>query len=95
MWCSFCKTSTHTDKACRRKSKGSSVKHINTECDNDDSDLQSFAFKVNASGDVKSQVNSLLVDCGATTHVVTNGSKFTYFDKSFDPEKHFIELADK
>lgn len=93
LWCSFCKTSTHTDKACRRKSKGSSVKHMNNEGENDDTDLQSFVFKVDAFGE-KSHVNSLLVDCGATAHVVTSDSKFTYFDKSFDPEKHFIELAD-
>ena len=92
LWCSFCKTSTHTDKACRRKPKESTMKHMNSEGDNSDS--HSFAFKVDAFNDEMSEVNSLLVDCGATTHVVTDASKFAYFDKQFNPEKHFIELAD-
>ncbi|XP_013389594.1 uncharacterized protein LOC106158229 [Lingula anatina] len=37
---------------------------------------------------------SFLVDCGATSHIVTDKSKFIEFDKNFDPDKHFIELAD-
>jgi hypothetical protein len=92
LWCSSCKTTTDTDKACRRKLKASTVKHMNTE--SDDPDLQSYAVKIDASGDEKSQMNSLLVDCGATTHVMTDVSKFTCFDEYFDPEKHFTELAD-
>jgi hypothetical protein len=69
------------------------MKHMNIESD-DDPDVQSFTFKINDHGNATSQVNSLLVDCGATTHVVTNELKFINFDKNFDPEKHFIELAD-
>ena len=92
LWCSFCKTSTHTDKACRRKTRESTVKHMNSDGDN--SDFHSFAFKVDAFNNDESQVNALLVDCGATTHVVTDASKFDHFDKHFNPEKHFIELAD-
>ena len=34
--------------------------------------------------------NILLVDCGATAHIVTDMSKF---DDTFKPDKHFIELA--
>ena len=37
--------------------------------------------------------NSLLVDCGATSHIVTDKSKFKRFDSTFDPSKHYIELA--
>jgi len=62
--------------------------------DGDNSDFHSFAFKVDAFNDDVSQANALLVDCGATTHVVTDASKFDYYDKQFNPEKHFIELAD-
>ncbi|KAJ8043248.1 hypothetical protein HOLleu_10252 [Holothuria leucospilota] len=40
------------------------------------------------------EVNSLLVDCGATTHIINDESKFVKFDDSFNPENHFIELAD-
>ena len=70
----------------------SSVKCVNAEGEND-SDIK-FAFKVDTSGDTKSCVNSFLVDCGATTHVVTNDSCFTQLDNSFDPKKHYFELAD-
>ena len=35
----------------------------------------------------------LLVDCGATTHIV-HDSKFTRFNQQFNPEHYYIELAD-
>ena len=35
-----------------------------------------------------------MVDCGATTHIVTDKSKFVQFDESFVAENHYIELAD-
>ena len=35
----------------------------------------------------------MLVDCGATTHIINDERKFSKFDASFQPEKHFIELA--
>jgi len=91
LWCSLCKSSTHTDKSCRRKSKGYSVKCVN---DGENHSYVQFAFKVDTFGDTKSHINSLLVDCGATTHVVTNDFNFTHLDNSFDPAKHYIELAD-
>ena len=40
------------------------------------------------------KVNSLLVDTGATTHVLNDISKFVQFDDTFIPDKHYIELAD-
>jgi len=36
----------------------------------------------------------MLVDCGATTHIITDKSKFVCFDQNFNPNEHFIELAD-
>ena len=36
----------------------------------------------------------LLVDTGATSHIITDKSKFTTNDLAFKPEKHFVELAD-
>jgi len=35
----------------------------------------------------------LLVDCGATAHIVTDKSRFTHFDEAFRPDKHYIEFA--
>lgn len=36
----------------------------------------------------------LMVDCGATSHMINDATKFITVDKSFRPEDHMIELAD-
>lgn len=36
----------------------------------------------------------LMVDCGTTTHMINDATKFKTSDKSFRPEDHMIELAD-
>ena len=58
----------------------------------------SFAFQIKAQQGV-SKINveppsKLLVDCGATAHIITDQSKFSSFDQTFRPESHYIELAD-
>ena len=58
---------------------------------NDEND--SFVFKVGY--DCRINVhNKVLVDCGATAHIVNDKNQFSYFDSDFDPNKHTIELAD-
>ena len=37
--------------------------------------------------------NSLLVDCGATAHCLNDPSQFITFDKTFNPEEHYVKLA--
>ena len=37
---------------------------------------------------------NLLVDCGATTYIVNDLAQFICFDKDFNPDEHYIELAD-
>jgi hypothetical protein len=92
LWCSLCKTSTHTDRVCRRKQKESAVKMAN---DKDEPDVSSFQFKVSTNpSSCDMPADSIMVDCGATTHVLNDISKFTSFDNRFNPDKHFIELAD-
>ena len=39
-------------------------------------------------------MKGLLVDTGATIHIIADESKFVRFDESFKPEKHYLELAD-
>ena len=36
----------------------------------------------------------ILVDTGATSHILSNKELFTEFDASFDPAEHYLELAD-
>lgn len=95
-WCHHCKTRTHNTQECRKK-------NLNQETDTKNSvktvqdQEQSFVFRVSdvpADNDVDYLKASLLVDCGATTHIVNDKSKFINLDENFNPEVHFIELAD-
>ncbi|RUS70255.1 hypothetical protein EGW08_021985 [Elysia chlorotica] len=96
MWCSYCQKSNHTDSSCRFKKKNSATRSTKVKAahylDPDDDDQHSFAFKIGTS-EHKPKMSSILVDCGATSHIFNDISKFTKFDDSFDPNKHFIELA--
>ena len=103
-WCRNCRSSTHNDSSCCKLNSGKtgqghknsySKDKLNQVADADDCG-HSFAFRINAgNADVSSsKCNMLLVDCGATTHIITDSSKFIKYDESFKPDKHYIELAD-
>lgn len=88
-WCHLCKSSTHKDVNCRRR-KRDNVKRVVDEEDH------TFAFKV---GQVDAVLVSgvkekgLMVDTGATSHIIRDITQFKDFDKSFEPHKHILELA--
>ena len=67
-------------------------------CNNDDrNDSDDFVMKTVVSdvcNNVKLNSNTLLVDCGATSHVIRDRNKFVHFNENFNSENHFIELAD-
>ena len=89
MWCGHCKSKTHNEKACHKqtKLKKAEVEHAD----------HSFAFKIDDNHDeyvLQVDGDSFLVDCGATTHIVNNDTNFISVDESFEPEKHYIVLAD-
>ena len=106
--CENCRNHTHDTKYCRKKKQHSSKcvretlisknnshsarsiidSHVHVENDEHD-----FAFKVSVDP-IVTVVNSLLVDCCATTHIVHDFDKFTKFRSDFNPENHYIELAD-
>lgn len=44
-------------------------------------------------GAVGVNVRGLMVDCGATLHIVTDLAKFKRFDEEFQAETHCVELA--
>ena len=95
LWCSHCKTSTHSEKGCRKKNKDNAAKKSAVGIDKQEEHSYSF-FKV--SDDdlfIESKGNeAFLVDCGATTHIVNNDCNFVYIDETFKPSDHYIELAD-
>lgn len=35
-----------------------------------------------------------MIDCGTTSHIINEMQKFTRFDETSNPEKHYMELAD-
>ena len=101
-WCDLCRSNSHNTEKCHKKKKkknytNDATKSVrnNFNSDNDvHEDNHSFVFKVGVNIANSDIVNGILVDCGATTHIVHDISKFTKFDTQFEPEKHFIELAD-
>jgi len=92
-WCNICKNTTHDTNYCRNNNHVKNVSNVNR----DKSDEDSFVFKVDISLEENCNINfdhcDMLVDCGATTHIVCDKSKFTKFDENFDSSKHCIELA--
>lgn len=95
LWCSNCRSSTLSDNACRRKDKAGKDK-VSQISDTTEDD-HTFSFKVSVSCDTDAgheRTDMLLVDCGATSYIITDESQFVSFDESFRPENHFVELAD-
>ena len=57
---------------------------------------RSYIFKCGVyCGSLKSNENSesLLIDSGATSHIMSDGDAFISFDKDYDPTNHYVELA--
>ena len=88
-WCDIYKSTTHDTKQCRKKDTAKlaaeSISHESTSPD-------AYAFKVSECQSIRQ--DSLLVDCGATAHIITEKAKFTHFDQDFNVKNHCIELAD-
>ena len=98
-WCPSCKSATHNGNTCRRRKNADKVKHVTDTPEDQPKGEHSFSFAFRAVdsdhvGSCGLKSDALLVDCGATTHIVTDESKFVKFDDTFVPEKHYIELAD-
>lgn len=65
--------------------------------DRDSGENRSYFFKlIDNCGPTKRTVNTkgLMVDCGATSHMISDLKMFKTVDKDFEPENHVIELAD-
>ena len=98
-WCDNCKSKTHDTKFCRKKAD---TAKIVTErkadiSETDSEDKVNFYFKVGLDPNIETvelECVNLLVDCGATTHIINDESKFLFFEKNFNPNDHYIELAD-
>lgn len=101
-WCTHCRSDTHGDATCRRKDKQNGARKAADESCNGSgvTDTKDYAFKIK-DPDIGDQqparsINEkgLMVDTGATSHIVNNIAKFKSFDNKFKPEMHCAELAD-
>ena len=94
-WCNNCKSSTHTTGECRKNKKKPSSDTVKTV--QEDADDHSFVFKAdyiqNTDTVLTDVCNSILVDCGATAHIITSKESFLSM-QDLSTEKHVIELAD-
>ncbi|CAB3984441.1 retrovirus-related pol poly from transposon tnt 1-94 [Paramuricea clavata] len=92
-WCNYHKSTTHSDSTCRSQQKSKDQAKQESEKENASKDEHSFAFKVNDEATGKINRMGMLVDTGATSHIVTTDI-LKQIDMTFKPSKHFIELAD-
>ena len=81
--CDYCHKQGHIEAVCLQKKSTSACAS------------SQFTFTTNTcTTTMNSKMDKLLVDCGATCHVINSKHSFLTFDQSFDPKGHFIELAD-
>src|SRR5215469_16604214 len=86
-WCDNCKSPTHDTRYCRKNNSVNSVKDNNNN-------QSSFAFNITNNSLEDENESRLLVDCGASTHIICDESMFENFNKNFDPSNHYLVLAD-
>ena len=93
--CDFCSKSGHVESVCFAKKNARSD---STQA-SANAYQSTYTFTVDLSHantitNADAVEGKLLVDCGATCHIVNNADNFVSFDSSFDPSKHYIQLAD-
>lgn len=88
-WCRHCRSASHKESQCRRRRKDD-VKQVTDER----SEEHAYLFQASHRQAGGLRHGGLMVDTGATSHIITDIRKFRKFDPTFQPEKHFIELAD-
>lgn len=97
-WCPYHKSTTHSDSTCRRHQhrdqEATKAKQATSWAESFDAgDEHSFAFQVSTAQHSQYKANGMLVDTGATSHIVTKDI-LKRVDGSFMPAKHYMELAD-
>ena len=99
LWCTHCESKTHNNKACKKINDDTANAVSGVKKDSE----HSFSFTVKDE-DVNNHDNvnstevfscrSLLVDSGASCHILHSDNEFVELNNDFKPEEHYIELAD-
>ena len=97
IYCSICDSYSHPENKCRKKRNSNATNRDSAKVAQHTtkvvpSEFHSFHFKVSDTDFVVD--DSLLIDSGATSHIINEQSLFTSFDEDFIPENHTVELAD-
>ena len=103
LFCDHCQIIGHVEAICQKRKRlfnqNKSNVNVVTTTPNTAHPSTSFHFVVNASeahngapGNTPSR--KLLVDTGATTHIVNSPDRFIAYDSTFAPKEHTIEVAD-
>lgn len=93
--CNYCKKPFHCEKTCYIKKRDQNQQTTANAV----SQADTFSFKlevVDMAHRVESNTmtNRLVVDSGATSHILNNADRFVSYDKTFNPANHFVEVAD-
>ena len=88
LYCTNCKMKGHSLEKCRKKDNAKSCVQ---SASGDEPDHVSYAFR--AGGTIHKDMG-LLVDTGASSHIVRDPAMFSSFNDKFDTQRHSIELAD-
>ena len=90
-WCIICNSRSLDTKVCRKK--GDTVNNFSQE----EEHTVNYYFKVGVEPNVEIPCNenvNRLVDCETTTRIVNDLAQFICFDKDFNSDEHYVEVAD-
>ena len=99
-WCQRCQNKTHNTKDCRARKADTAKTASEFQSQREKEHLKTntvehyFTFAIKDQKGVGKKQTSLLLDSGATSHIITEESKFVKFDSNFNAKDHVIELAD-
>ena len=94
-WCSYHKSTTHSASTCRRQRKNQEdTKAKQVAFGEESAEIEhSFIFKIHPALHSQCKPAGMLVDTGATSHIVTKDILIRT-DDGFNPAKHCMQLAD-
>ena len=95
VWCGHCRSSTHKETLCKKKGRQDDTRKVAEEEHEGDDDCLFMARHEKSERPADNiKMKGIMVDGGATSHIVNDMNKFVSFDDTFQPKTHTVELAD-
>lgn len=95
--CNYCMRQGHVEEVCfkKQRARGQPTQNASANAAVDNYNGESYVFTLNADIAANSASKEcIMVDCGATSHIVNDRTRFINFDPDFKPNTHYIQLAD-